>query len=460
MSDSRITRREFITRTGAAAVALPFININSAFAASDRPNFVFILTDDQRFDAMSCAGHPFLMTPNIDRIAKEGALFRNAFVSISLCAPSRACFLTGRYAHSHGVKDNKTKLSDDLPTWPKTLQQAGYDTAFIGKWHQDDQEGPRPGFNHWVGFKGQGEYIDPVLNIDGVKHKTPGYITDLLTNYAVDWLKRERKGPFCLYLCHKAVHGPFTPAVRHSKLFEDVKPMWPATAEEDLTGKPEWFIKRQQMRRGKMSDEEYANFIRDYNRTIVGIDESVGRALSTLDQMGVTDNTVIVFAGDNGFFQGEHGMNDKRAAYEESIRIPFVMRYPKLVKPGSFVDPMALNIDLCPTMLDIAGVKAPEGVQGRSFKPLLSGKSKGWREDWLYEYWHQEPFGTPTIRGVRTERWKYVEYPESNDPAELWDLKNDPHELKNLINDPSKADVLADMKKRLERLLKETSAPA
>jgi len=456
MSDSKITRRQFITRTGAAAVALPFINVEGAFAATDRPNFVFILTDDQRFDAMSCAGHPFLKTPNIDRIAKEGALFRNAFVAIALCAPSRACFLTGRYAHSHGIKDNKTQLGDDMPTWPRILQKAGYDTAFIGKWHMDGQEGPRPGFNKWVSFKGQGTYDDPELNIDGVKQKTPGYMTDLLTDHAVNWLKQPREKPFCLYLCHKAVHGPFKPAERHSKLFEDIKPAWPASSSEDLTGRPEWFIKRQQMRPGKMTDEDYAKFIRNYNRTIVGIDEGVGRVFSTLDQLGVADNTVIVFCGDNGFFQGEHGMTDKRAAYEESIRIPFVMRYPKLVKPGTTIEPMVLNIDLCPTMLDIAGEKLPEGVQGRSFKPLLSGKNKGWREDWLYEYWHEEPFANPTIRGVRTEGWKYVEYPESNDSAELWDLKNDPHEMKNLINDASKADVLADMKKRLERLAKET----
>ena len=456
MSESKISRREFITRAGAAAAALPFINVEEAFAASDRPNFVFILTDDQRFDAMSCAGHPFLKTPNIDRIAKEGAFFRNAFVSISLCSPSRACFLTGRYAHSHGIKDNKTQLPDDTITWPRILQKAGYDTAFIGKWHMDGQEGPRPGFNRWVSFKGQGSYDDPVINVDGVTSKHTGYMTDILTDYAVDWLNKPREKPFCLYLCHKAVHGPFKPAKRHANLFADIKPTWPESAQEDLTGRPEWFVKRQQMRRGKQSDEDFARFVRNYYATVVGIDESVGCVLSALDRLGVGDNTVVVFCSDNGFFIGEHGMLDKRAAYEESIRIPFVMRYPKLIKPGTVLESMVLNIDVCPTMLDIAGLRPPKGVHGRSFKPLLAGRSKGRREDWLYEYFQEEPFACPTIRAVRTDRWKYVEYPESNDPAELWDLVNDPHEMRNLIDDPSKADVLADMKQRLERLVKET----
>ncbi|MGB9620508.1 MAG: sulfatase/phosphatase domain-containing protein, partial [Armatimonadota bacterium] len=304
--------------------------------------------------------------------------------------------------------------------------------------------------------KGQGSYDDPKVNVDGVEFKHAGYMTDILTDYAVDWLKKPREKPFCLYLCHKAVHGPFKPAERHKDLFADIRPKWPESSQEDLTGRPEWFVKRQDMRRGKRTDEDFARFVRNYYATVVGIDESVGRVLSTLDQLGVTDNTVIVFCGDNGYFIGEHGMLDKRAAYEESIRIPFVMRYPKLIKPGTVIEPMVLNIDVCPTMLDIAGLKPPKEVQGRSFKPLLAGKNKGWREDWLYEYFYEEPFACPTIRAVRTERWKYVEYPENDYPAELWDLTNDPHEMKNLINDASKADVLADMKMRLQRLLRET----
>lgn len=458
MSGNKITRRQFIARAGTLAATLPFVNFVRASAENDRPNFVFILTDDQRYDAMSCAGHPFLKTPNIDRIAREGAFFKNAFTSISLCSPSRACFLTGRYAHSHGIKDNRTPMSDDLITWPRILQKSGYDTAFIGKWHMDAQQGPRPGFNRWVSFTGQGSYEDPKINVDGVESKHTGYMTDILTDYAVEWLKRKRSAPFCLYLCHKAVHGPFKPAPRHANLFRDIKPQWPASSQEDLSGKPDWFVERQRMRRGKQTDQELAEFMRNYYATVVGIDESVGRVLQTLDQLGVTDNTVVIFASDNGYFIGEHGMLDKRAAYEESIRIPFLMRYPKLVKPGTVIDEMILNVDLCPTVLEIAGEKVPDGVQGRSFKKLLTGDASGWREDFLYEYFYESGFNTPTIRAVRTKNWKYVEYPGSDYPAELWDLVNDPHEMNNLINDPSKSDILADMKNRLARLMKELGA--
>ncbi len=455
MSEQKLSRRQFIAGTGAAALSLPFLKVGEALADESRPNFVFILTDDQRYDAMSCAGHPFLRTPNMDRIANEGARFTNAFVTISLCAPSRACFLTGRYAHNHGIKDNKTPLDDTIPTFPQVLQKAGYDTAFMGKWHQDGQEGPRPGFSRWVSFKGQGVYIDPLLNIDGENVKTTGYMTDLLTGYAVDWLKQPRTKPFCLYLSHKAVHGPFTPPVRYSKLFSDIKITKPASASEDMTGRPEWFTKRQEVTR--ISDEKFAEHVRNYYRTVTGIDDSVGRVLSALETQGVLDNTVIVFAGDNGYFEGEHGMLDKRAMYEESIRIPLVMRYPKLIKPGTLIDEMVLNIDLCPTFLDLAGEKAPEGVQGRSWKPLLTGRAKGWRDDWLYEYFLETPYVTPTIKGVRTARWKYVTYPDNPDyPAELYDLKNDPQELKNLAADPAQAKVVDEMKKRLARLEEET----
>ncbi len=457
MSTSGLTRRELITRAGALAAALSLVGEEVRAESVGRPNFVFILTDDQRYDAMSGAGHPFLKTPNIDRIAKEGALFKNAFVTISLCSPSRACFLTGKYAHSHGVKDNKTPMSDDLPTWPRLLQKAGYDTAFIGKWHMDGQEGPRPGFNRWVSFKGQGSYDNPIINVDGVTSKHSGYMTDILTDYAVSWLRKSRKEPFCLYLCHKAVHGPFKPAERHAHIFDQIKPEWPTSSQEELTGKPDWFVNRQQMRRGKQTDEEFAQFVRRYYATVMGIDESVGKVLAALDELGVTDNTVIAFAGDNGFFIGEHGMLDKRAAYEESIRIPFLMRYPKMIKPGTTVEKMVLNIDLCPTMLDIAGIQIPQGLHGRSLKPLFDGSASNWREDFLYEYFYEPPFATPTIRAVRTQQWKYVEYPDSNYPAELYDIQEDPHEMKNLIGEPSRADVVSEMKTRLERLIRETS---
>ena len=453
-----VTRREFLIGAGATAT-LPFLG--SAFAEEKKPNFVFILTDDQRFDAMSCAGHPFLRTPNMDRIAKEGARFTNAFVTIALCAPSRGCFLTGMYAHSHGVMNNGTPFNDDVPTFPQALQKAGYDTAFIGKWHMGSQEGPRPGFNRWVSFKGQGPYHDPLLNIDGENKKVNGYMTDILTKYAVEWLNKPRSSPFCLYLAHKAVHGPFQPAVRHSKLYSDVKIPRPPSMTDTLEGKPDWVklgMEQGHDSKGALaSPEGFDLFIRDYNRTLMAADDSVGEVLETLEKLGVLDNTVIVFAGDNGYFQGEHNRLDKRAMYEESIRIPFLMRYPKMIKPGTLIDGMVLNIDLCPTFLDLAGIPILETVQGRSMRPLLKGRKHGWREEFLYEYFQEKGFPrTPTMTGVRTERWKYVEYPEINDRSELYDLKNDPTELHNLIDDPKYASVLSDMKASLARLLKDT----
>ena len=456
MSENNLTRRQFIAGAGAAAVTLPFIDLRAS-ASSERPNFVFILTDDQRYDAMSCAGHPFLSTPNIDRIANEGARFTNAFVTTSLCAPSRSSFLTGQYVHRTGIRGNGYPLKEDMPTCPQILQKAGYDTAHIGKWHLGDWS-PRPGYNHWVSFQGLGLYRGGMLDVDGKRVPQQGYLTDELTDYAVRWLRKPRQEPFMLWLAHKAVHGPFQPAWRHSKLYSDAKITRPANMFTPGHDEPKWLAKRRPTGHGVGDGARFDNFIRNYNRVISGIDSSVGRVLSTLEELGVMDNTVIVFAGDNGYFQGEHGLTDKRAMYEESIRIPMLMRYPKLAKPGTLVDDMVLNIDLCPTMLDLAGQAIPQVVQGKSVRPTLRGHARHWREDFLYEYWQERGFmETPSIRGVRTAQWKYVEYPGADDTNELYDIKHDPTEMNNLINSPAHAGRLAEMKARLERLSTETA---
>lgn len=463
--DRRVTRRQFLAGATAALVGLSNCKfVHGASVQTKRPNFVFVLTDDQRWDAMSCAGHPFLHTPNMDRLAKEGARFTNAFVTTALCSPSRGSFLSGIYAHQHGVINNSTPWNDQIRTMPMALQEAGYDTAFIGKWHMDSQEGPRPGFNHWVSFKGQGPYRNPTLNINGEIQQVNGYITDILTRYAVEWLKKPRAKPFCLYLCHKAVHGPFSPALRHSRLYEDVVIPRPKSMTDPLTGKPQWV--RLGMEPGHdskgalTSPEGYDLFIRDYNRTLMAVDEGIGRILDTLEKLGVLDETVITFASDNGYFQGEHGRLDKRAMYEESIRIPFLMRYPLLIKRGTIIERMVLNIDLAPTFAELAGLDVARvlpGVQGRSLLPLLRGKERNWREDWLYEYFQERGYPrTPTMFGVRTEQWKYVEYPETGDMGELYNLENDPLELCNLFEVPKYASVLSDMQARLKRLMTET----
>ncbi len=451
----RLTRRQFL----AGAAAVPLFGVARTLAADRRPNFVFILTDDQRWDAMSCAGHPFLFTPNMDRIAKEGARFANAFVTTSLCSPSRASFLTGRYAHNHGVIDNTRGLNPSVPTFPQILQKAGYDTALIGKWHMSLQDGPQPGFNRWVSFPGQGVYHDPTLNVDGRKVERNGYITDILTDYALDWLRKPRNTPFCLYLSHKAAHVDFVPAVRHSKLFSDVEITPPKSMYEPDEGKPKWVT---DIRRGWDDPEirgEDENKIRNYCRTLVAVDESVGRVLDELDRTGVAEDTVVVFAGDNGFFLGEHGLRDKRAMYEESIRIPLLMRYPRLVRPGSVIEPMALNIDICPTFLELAGIESPAGVDGRSLRPILSGGSRGWRTDFYYEYfWEAEAKRRPTISGVRTERWKYITYPDSDNTPELYDLINDPLEMRNAIDDRSAGAVQSHLRARLAQLQPDTAS--
>ncbi len=411
---------------------MPLLGLRARAADSRRPNFVFILTDDQRHDTLSCTGHPFLHTPNIDRLAREGALFENAFVTTSLCSPSRASFLTGQYAHRHGVRDNNTLLSADARTFPRLLHEQGYETAYVGKWHMSLQSEPQPGFDRWVSFRGQGVYRDPELNIDGDVRREQGYITDVLTDFTVDWL-RERSGrPFCLYLSHKAVHSDFIPAHRHSGLFADIPIEPPPSIDDTLEGKPGWLSNVKRASRG----EGYAwvaDIQRNYLRCLAAVDESTGRVLRQLEAMGQLDNTVVVYAGDNGFFFGEHGLGDKRAMYEESIRVPLLMRYPAVARPGSRIRGMALNIDICPTFLDLAGAPIPEGVKGRSLRPLLHGQARGWREDFLYEYdWEAEARKRPAIRGVRTERWKLIEYPGSDNITELYDLQNDPREMRNL----------------------------
>lgn len=452
--NTQVSRRSFLIGAGAAAASLPFAGVSRILGEEKRPNVVFIMTDDQRWDAMGCAGHPFAKTPNIDRIAKEGARFANAFVTTSLCSPSRASFLTGRYASSHGIKDNATEFDPKIPTFGTAMQDAGYDTAFIGKWHMATPGDPKPGFNKWVSFRDQGLYWNPTLNIDGKKVETKGYMTDLLTDHAVEWLKKPRSAPFCLCLWHKAVHTEFAPATRHLGLYSDIKPEPPKNMYEPTEGKPKWLNKLRRTWDDPENRETMVDRIKNYYRTLAAVDESVGRVLDTLDEMGVLDDTLVVFAGDNGFFLGDHGLGDKRAMYEESIKIPLLMRYPRLIKPGSVLDPAVLNIDLAPTFLDLAGIKQMPKTQGQSLRSVMRGDKSELRDDWLYEYnWEAEAKNRPGIRGVRTKRWKYITYLDDENIPELYDLKNDPYEMRNVIDDPDNADVLADMKRRLARWL-------
>ncbi len=423
-------------------------------SAAERPNFLFILTDDQRWDSLGAAGHPVLTTPGMDRVAREGALFANAFCTTALCSPSRASFLTGCYARRHGVKDNSTPLPPGAATFGTLLREAGYQTAHIGKWHMDGMI-ERPGFDFSVTFQGQGTYTDPPLRFNGEERKVSGYLTDLLTDYAAEWLERPRQQPFCMYFGHKACHLPVVPAARHRDAFPDARLPVPASAADTLAGKPEWVKRRREGKTGVLNHPNYDLNHRNYLRTLLAVDESVKRLLETLERRGRLDSTVVVFAGDNGFFHGEHGLTNKRAMYEEDIRIPFLMRYPRLVRAGTVVREMALNIDMAPTFLELAGVKAPARIEGRSLVPLLAGRERALRERFLYEYYREESFGdTPSIEGIRTRRWKYIRYPGTREIDELYDLQSDPHEMHNLAGERSSAPQLARMREELAGLLR------
>lgn len=441
-----------------------------------RPNIIFILVDDLRWDELGITGHPFIKTPHIDRIGKEGALFRNAFMTTPLCSPSRASFLTGQYAHTHGITDNvdHSVASHKLITFPLLLQKAGYATAFIGKWHMGNDDSPRPGFDRWVSFKGQGNYINPEINEDGRDVNPGGYITDLLTGYAVEFIKQRRDKPFLVYLAHKAIHPEvmqhddgsvnvaeaerFIPAERHRNLFVGAKVPRRLSAMRTPSGKPALQRTIDDLPplgpKTATSDETVLGRL----RSLMAIEEGVGKILSALQETSQLDNTVIVLASDNGYFYGEHGLSvERRLAYEESIRMPLLVRYPRLIKAGTVRDELALNIDVAPTLIELAGVSPLIKAEGRSLVPLLKGSDSESRKSFLIEYYSDKVF--PRIRqmgykAVRTERWKYIHYLELDGMDELYDLKADPYEMKNIINQRDAARPLNNMKRELERLLK------
>jgi N-acetylglucosamine-6-sulfatase len=439
----------------AIAVAI-FVNLLAR--AADRPNIVFVIVDDIRWDAFGCMGHPWVKTPNADRLAREGAMFRNFFDTIPLCSPARASFLTGRYPHATGVttNGNNNALSHKLITWPRLLHDAGYETAFVGKWHMGNDDTPRPGLDHWVGFKGQGVYTDPVLNFDGKSEKANGYITDLLDKYAVEFIRKPHEKPFVLYLAHKAVHGPFTSADRHKGLYAR-EPFTPAaSADENLADKPAVAktVKPNPPRAGVHPGE---GPMRAQLRCLAAVDEGLGDILKALEETKQLDHTLIAFTSDNGYFWGEHGgLGDKRWAYDESVRLPLMVRYPKLMKPDTRIDALTLNIDIAPTMLELAGVAVPKDVQGNSMLPLFRGDSNGWRTAILMEYFKEQNYAHPTWRAVRTDRWKYIHYPDEPSWNEAYDLRADPHEMKNVIRQPATMAALRDLRSELDKLWQET----
>lgn len=395
------------------------------------PNIVFILSDNQRADFMGCAGHPFVLTPNLDRLAREGIRFSNAFVTTSLCSPSRASFLTGQMARTHGVRDNLTPWKDENVTFLELLARAGYESAFIGKWHMPGSLPELRGVDPFVTFisqKGQGRYLDCPLIVNGME--TPSkkrYITEELTDYALEFISRPRKGPFCLVLSHKAVHHPWRPPPDLADMYTTRNPPFPPEFH------PLVFITGGNLFEGLIGRP--AGLYRDYARVVTSLDRQIGRLLDRLDRLGTYNRTVVVFASDNGFFWGEHKRGGTgRWPYEESIRIPFLVRAPGfMTQTGRVADQMILNIDLAPSLLEMAGVPIPDSMEGTSFVPFLKSDFIPGRQAWLYEYRADFPFRVPSSHAVRTQEHIYIEF-EGRRGRELYDLENDPRQTRNLIH--------------------------
>ncbi len=425
-------------------------------------NVVFILTDDHRYDAFGAAGHPFLETPHLDSLARNGVHCKNAFVTTSLCSPSRASILTGRYTHKHRVIDNNRTVPEGTRFFPEYLQRAGYDTAFIGKWHMGGHhDDPRPGFDHWVSFKGQGNYLPPgpnyTLNVNGERVKQKGYITDELTDYAIDWLKdRSDEKPFFMYLSHKAVHSDFTPAERHQGRYADADLSFLPTGGELSAKKnaPRWVRDQKNSWHGidfaYHSDNGLEYLYRRYCETLLGVDDSVGRVLQQLKDMGIHDDTLVIYMGDNGFMWGEHGLIDKRTAYEASMRVPMLMQCPALFAGGTPVENVCANIDIAPTVLAAAGLQSPDYFDGQSMLSLPNDPAQDWRDYFLYVYYWEKNFPqTPTQFALRGDRFKYITYYGLWDADELYDLSTDPGETNNLLYDPNYRSVAEEMEQAL-----------
>jgi arylsulfatase A-like enzyme len=421
-----------------------------ASAADRKPNFVYVFTDDQRWDALSVVQReqgdkgrfPWLRTPNLDRIAAEGIRFRNAFVVNSLCAPSRASLVTGQYGHVNGVTNNHTPHPEGNLSVAALLRPAGYVSGYFGKWHHGNQSGKRPGFDTSASFVGQGKYFDCPIEVDGVATPSKGFVDDVTTEYAANFIKANKDKPFLMILGFKTCHGPFTPPPRNEKDYEGA-----LARTTPNYGLPAIYAKAgPNGPKGKATDAKEVSTNLGMFRGINSVDDNVGKLLRLLDELKLADDTVFVFSSDNGYYLGEHNLGDKRTAYEESLRIPMLLRYPRAAKAGRTEDRMVLNIDPAATFLDLAGQPVPAAMHGRSWKPLIEGKADAWRDSFFYCYFFEKSFGVPLTTAVRTTEAKLIKYPGHDEWTEVFDLKADPYEVKNLAQDPN----YADLRKKLE----------
>jgi arylsulfatase A-like enzyme len=483
-SSNNLNRREMLgfLAAGAAATAFPQL----ALGAKRRPpNILYIMADDHASHAITAYGSKINRTPNIDRIAAQGMRMNNCFCTNSICTPSRAVILTGQYSHITGVKTLADRLDGSRQNVAKLLNAASYQTAIIGKWHlQSDPTG----FDYWNILPGQGVYHNPVLIEMGQKKKHQGYATDIITDFSLDFLKRREKNrPFFLMCHHKAPHRPWEPDAKHATMYDGLTIPEPFNLFDDYRNRSR-AAANATMRVGEHMNKTdlkqdiptdlkgnalrkwaYQLYIKDYLRCVASVDDNVGRLLDYLDAEGLTRDTMVIYTSDQGFFLGDHGYYDKRFIYEESLRMPFLIRYPGNIRPGTVNQDIVLNLDFAPTWLDYAGTKVPADMQGRSFRPILQGRTpKDWRTSMYYRYWmHLADHGVPAHYGVRTKRYKLVYYygqpldakgaiPKPTEPEwELFDLQKDPHEMNSVYDDPAYASVVRELKAELERLQKQ-----
>lgn len=440
-----------------------------------RPNIIFIIADDMRHDDMSCVGHPFGKTPNLDRLAREGVLFRNARCTTPLCSPARASVLTGLYAHSHMIVNNdrngESEISHRLPTFPRILYNQGYETAQIGKYHMGFDDTARPGYEHWISFKAVGLYENNQFNINGQRLQHRGNTTNFLNEAAVKFIKQPHDRPFLLYVGEKVPHKPYIPAPQHEGLYKDAEFDQPAVPPGDREGKPALTRnvehpdmlraigvtpEPQESPRGRPND--LASVARDRARCINGLDDGLGMIYKALEESGQLDNTVIICTSDHGYLLGEHSVKEeKRWAWEPAVRVPLVMRYPKLIPAGSVREQDVLNIDIAPTVLELAGVQSPVPMHGKSLVPTFASADAHLRDAFLTESFLETYVPeVPDWQCVRRGKWKYIHYPTVEGADELYDLTADPREVHNVIGDAGNGETVRALQQELARLLAET----
>ena len=465
--------------------------------AAARPNILFLFTDDHALKALSAYGGPLAKiapTPHLDRIAREGMRFDHCLVTNSICGPSRAVVLTGKYSHLNGQRTNKGSFDGSQQTVAKLLQTAGYQTAIVGKWHLKSTP---TGFDHFEVLKGQGQYYNPMLITNGKNINHTGYTTDIITDQALKWLdQRDNKEPFFLMCQHKAPHGRWEPALRHLGDFDDIEIPEPPTLFDDYSGRsaapanhemgiadhigpsrlmfrysskftPEQFktfdayfrprneaAKNASLTGKQRTRWNYQRYMKNYLRCVKAMDENIGRMLKYLDETGLVKNTIVIYSSDQGFWLGEHGWFDKRWMYEESLHTPLLVRWPGVTRPGSTNEALVSNLDFAQTFLDIAGADQPKDMQGQSLKPLLHGKTPAdWRKTHYYHYYEAGGHGVPIHYGVTDGRFKLIRFPDEKlDTWEFFDLKNDPMEMKSRYDDVQYTRRVAGFKKELSRL--------